>query len=91
VALNDDVERGRRFVGDDEFRRHDRRQRDVLSMIREIQREMGSSFMFVTHDMGVHATVSDSIGIVYDGRLVEEAPTAKLFNMPLHPYTQHLV
>ncbi|MGO8126811.1 ABC transporter ATP-binding protein, partial [Rhizobium ruizarguesonis] len=61
------------------------------SMIREIQREMGSSFLFVTNDMGVHATVSDSIGIVYAGRLVEEAPTAKLFSMPLNPYTQHLV
>ncbi|MBX4997054.1 ABC transporter ATP-binding protein [Rhizobium lentis] len=66
-------------------------QRDVLSMIRDIQREMGSSFLFVTHDMGVHATVSDRIGIVYAGRLVEEAPTAKLFSAPLHPYTQHLV
>jgi peptide/nickel transport system ATP-binding protein len=59
--------------------------------IREIQREMGSSFLFVTHDMGVHAAVSDRIGIVYAGRLVEEAPTRKLFHLPLHPYTQHLV
>ena len=66
-------------------------QRDVLQMIREIQREMGSSFLFVTHDMGVHAAVSDRIGIVYAGRLVEEAPTGKLFHLPLHPYTQHLV
>jgi peptide/nickel transport system ATP-binding protein len=66
-------------------------QRDVLTMIREIQREMGSSFLFVTHDMGVHAAVSDRIGIVYAGRLVEEAPTRKLFQRPLHPYTQHLV
>ena len=66
-------------------------QRDVLTMIREIQREMGSSFLFVTHDMGVHAAVSDRIGIVYAGRLVEEAPTRKLFQLPLHPYTQHLV
>ncbi len=66
-------------------------QRDVLTMIREIQRDMGSSFLFVTHDMGVHAAVSDRIGIVYAGRLVEEAPTRKLFHMPLHPYTQHLV
>jgi peptide/nickel transport system ATP-binding protein len=66
-------------------------QRDVLQMIREIQREMGSSFLFVTHDMGVHAAVSDRIGIVYAGRLVEEASTRKLFHMPLHPYTQHLV
>ncbi|ASW08507.1 ABC transporter ATP-binding protein [Rhizobium sp. 11515TR] len=66
-------------------------QRDVLQMIREIQREMGSSFLFVTHDMGVHAAVSDRIGIVYAGRLVEEAPTRKLFHLSLHPYTQHLV
>jgi len=66
-------------------------QRDVLQMIREIQREMGSSFLFVTHDMGVHAAVSDRIGIVYAGRLVEEAPTRRLFHLPLHPYTQHLV
>jgi peptide/nickel transport system ATP-binding protein len=66
-------------------------QRDVLNMIRDIQREMGSSFLFVTHDMGVHATVSDRIGIVYAGRLVEEAPTARLFERPLHPYSQHLV
>ncbi|QND45269.1 ABC transporter ATP-binding protein (plasmid) [Rhizobium lusitanum] len=66
-------------------------QRDVLTMIREIQRDMGSSFLFVTHDMGVHAAVSDRIGIVYAGRLVEEAPTRKLFHLPLHPYTQHLV
>jgi peptide/nickel transport system ATP-binding protein len=66
-------------------------QRDVLTMIREIQQEMGSSFLFVTHDMGVHATVSDRVGIVYAGRLVEEAPTRKLFQLPLHPYTQHLV
>ncbi|HEY0123543.1 MAG TPA: ABC transporter ATP-binding protein [Rhizobium sp.] len=66
-------------------------QRDVLTMIREIQRDMGSSFLFVTHDMGVHAAVSDRIGIVYAGRLVEEAPTRSLFHLPLHPYTQHLV
>ena len=66
-------------------------QRDVLSMIRDIQREMGTSFLFVTHDMSVHATVSDRIGIVYAGRLVEEAPTRKLFHMPLHPYSQHLI
>ncbi|MGO7223755.1 ABC transporter ATP-binding protein, partial [Rhizobium ruizarguesonis] len=56
-----------------------------------IQREMGSSFLFVTQYMGVHATVSDRNGIVYAGRLGEEAPTAKLFSMPQHPNTQHLV
>jgi len=66
-------------------------QRDVLTMLRDIQRRLGSSFLFVTHDMSVHATVSDRVGIVYAGRLVEEAETPTLFRGALHPYTQHLV
>ena len=48
-------------------------------MIRGIQREIGSSVLFVTHDMGVHAHVTDRLGIMYAGRLVEEAATAEIF------------
>jgi peptide/nickel transport system ATP-binding protein len=66
-------------------------QKGVLGMIREIQREMGSSILFVTHDMAVHASMTDRLGIMYAGRLVEEAPTAELFANPLHPYTAHLI
>jgi peptide/nickel transport system ATP-binding protein len=66
-------------------------QKDVLGMIRGIQREMGSSVLFVTHDMGVHAHLTDRLGIMYAGRLVEEAPTDELFARPLHPYTAHLI
>jgi peptide/nickel transport system ATP-binding protein len=66
-------------------------QKDVLGMIRQIQREMGSSVLLVTHDMGVHAALTDRLGIMYAGRLVEEAPTRKLFAAPMHPYTQHLI
>jgi peptide/nickel transport system ATP-binding protein len=66
-------------------------QKDVLGMIRGIQREMGSSVLFVTHDMGVHAHLTDRLGIMYAGRLVEEAPTRTLFATPLHPYTRHLI
>jgi peptide/nickel transport system ATP-binding protein len=66
-------------------------QKDVLGMIRQIQREMGSSVMFVTHDMGVHAYLTDRLGIMYAGRLVEEAPTPTLFATPRHPYTAHLI
>ena len=50
-------------------------QKDVLAMIREAQREIGSSMIFVTHDLTVHANISDRLGIMYAGRLVEEAPT----------------
>jgi peptide/nickel transport system ATP-binding protein len=66
-------------------------QKDVLGMIRGIQREIGSSVLFVTHDMGVHAHLTDRLGIMYAGRLVEEAATAMIFRNPRHPYTKHLI
>jgi len=66
-------------------------QKQVLGMIRSIQRETGSSVLFVTHDMGVHAHVTDRLAIMYAGRLVEEAATADIFGSPLHPYTRHLI
>jgi peptide/nickel transport system ATP-binding protein len=66
-------------------------QKEVLSLIREIQKEMGSSVVFVTHDMSVHANMADRVGIIYAGRLVEEGPTRQMFFAPRHPYTAHLV
>lgn len=66
-------------------------QKDVLALIRNLQKEMGSSVIFVTHDMSVHANMADRVGIIYAGRLVEEAPTRQLFTAPRHPYTAHLV
>lgn len=66
-------------------------QKEVLSMIRSIQQEMGASVVFVTHDMSVHANMADRIGIFYAGRLVEEGPTRDIFAAPKHPYTAHLV
>jgi oligopeptide/dipeptide ABC transporter ATP-binding protein len=66
-------------------------QKDVLAMIREIQRELGSSILFVTHDMAVHANLADRLGIMYAGRLVEEGRTADIFRAPRHPYTAHLI
>lgn len=66
-------------------------QKEVLSLIRDIQKEMNSSVVFVTHDMSVHANVTDRVGIIYAGRLVEEGPTRQMFFTPKHPYTAHLV
>jgi peptide/nickel transport system ATP-binding protein len=66
-------------------------QKGVLAMIHEIQRELGSSILFVTHDMSVHANLADRLGIMYAGRLVEEAATPEIFQKPLHPYTKHLI
>jgi peptide/nickel transport system ATP-binding protein len=66
-------------------------QKSVLQMIRDIQREMGSSILLVTHDLGVHAYMTDRLAIMYGGRLVEEARTPELFSSARHPYTKHLI
>ncbi len=66
-------------------------QRDVLRLLKEVQTRIGSSIVFVTHDMSVHAAITDRLGIIYAGRLVEEGPTAELFSAPQHPYTAHLI
>jgi peptide/nickel transport system ATP-binding protein len=66
-------------------------QRDVLAMILEAQQQFGSSMIFVTHDLTVHANIANRLGIMYAGRLVEEGPTAEIFHSPLHPYTAHLI
>jgi peptide/nickel transport system ATP-binding protein len=66
-------------------------QQDVLALIKDVQREIGASIVFVTHDMSVHAAIADRIGIVYAGRLVEEGPTKDVFARPQHPYTAHLI
>ncbi len=66
-------------------------QKDVLGLIKNLQVTMGSSIVFVTHDMSVHANIADRIGIIYAGRLVEEGPTRQIFTAPKHPYTAHLV
>jgi peptide/nickel transport system ATP-binding protein len=66
-------------------------QKDVLGMLREVQREIRSSMILVTHDIGVHANVTDRMGIMYAGRLVEEGRTVEVIHNPRHPYTAHLV
>ena len=66
-------------------------QKSVLALLREVQQEIGASLLLVTHDLTVHATLCDRLGIMYAGRLVEEGPTRQLFEAPRHPYTRHLV
>jgi peptide/nickel transport system ATP-binding protein len=66
-------------------------QKQVLGMLRDVQREIRSSMILVTHDIGVHANVTDRLGIMYAGRLVEEGRTVDVIRHPRHPYTSHLV
>lgn len=66
-------------------------QRGVVQLLVDIQQKLGNTIVLVTHDMGVHANVADRIGIMYAGKMVEEAPTATIYGEPLHPYTQYLI
>lgn len=66
-------------------------QRGVVQLLRQIQEKLQNTIVLVTHDMGVHANAADRIGIMYAGKMVEEAPTGTIFGDPLHPYTQYLI
>lgn len=66
-------------------------QRGVVQLLGDIQEKLGNTIILVTHDMGVHANLADRIGIMYAGKIVEEAPTELIFGEPLHPYTQYLI
>lgn len=66
-------------------------QKGVLAMIRSVQREIGASVLFVTHDLAVHANLCDRIGVMHRGRLVEQGPTGEVFRRPQHDYTRHLI
>ncbi|WP_045392138.1 ABC transporter ATP-binding protein [Falsirhodobacter sp. alg1] len=63
----------------------------ILLLLRELQREMGMSVVFVTHDIGVAAEVADRIGVMYAGRFAELAPTRAAILTPRHPYTRGLL
>lgn len=65
-------------------------QSQVLNMLKELQQQMGLTLLFITHDISVVRYISDRIGIMYLGKIVEEAHTDDLFARPLHPYTQAL-
>ena len=66
-------------------------QRGVIQMLKEIQQRLKNTIILVTHDMGVHANVANRIGIMYAGKIVEEATTLQIFETPKHPYTQFLI
>jgi len=66
-------------------------QRGVVQLLKDIQARLKNTIVLVTHDMGVHANIADRIGIMYAGKMVEEATTEMIFEDPQHPYTQYLI
>jgi len=66
-------------------------QKQILRLIAQLQKEHGTAILFVTHDLGVVAKVSQKVSVLYAGKVVEEADTAALFADPQHPYTRALM
>ena len=66
-------------------------QAQILNLMKTIQRDMGITYMFITHDLAVVNHFSDAIAVMYLGRVVERAPSVALFEKPLHPYTEALL
>ncbi len=66
-------------------------QAQVLGLIRRLRDDVGSSFLLITHDLGVAAEIADRIAVMYAGRIVEIAPARELLASPVHPYTRGLL
>lgn len=66
-------------------------QAQILDILKRLQKERNMAMMFITHDMGVIAEMSDRVIVMYAGNIVEEAPVKQFFKDPLHPYTRGLL
>jgi len=66
-------------------------QAQILNLMKELQTELGLTYMFITHDLSVVYHFSDDIAVMYLGQLIEKAPSDKLFDHPIHPYTKALL
>jgi len=66
-------------------------QAQVLNIMKELQRQQGLTYLFISHNLAVVRHVSDQVGVMYLGRLVELAPKHTLFDSPRHPYTRMLL
>tara|TARA_B100000959_G_C14988133_1_gene626544 strand:- start:1548 stop:2504 length:957 start_codon:yes stop_codon:yes gene_type:complete len=63
----------------------------VINLLQDLQDEMGLSILFISHELNVLRSLADKITVMYRGRIVEEAPTEKIFLKPTHPYTKSLL
>ena len=63
----------------------------ILNLMNKFQAEQGTTYMFIAHDLSIVRYISDRIGVIYKGKIVEIASSEELFDYPLHPYTRSLI
>ena len=63
----------------------------VLNLLKKFQKEQGTTYLFIAHDLSIVRFISDRIGIIYKGEIVEVAEAEELFEFPMHPYTRSLI
>jgi peptide/nickel transport system ATP-binding protein len=66
-------------------------QHQILRLIRDLQRNTGTSVLFITHDLGVVAKVCDAVSVIYAGRILEAGPVGRIFSSQHHAYTEALM
>lgn len=66
-------------------------QAQIINLFKHLQEEHGFTFLFIAHDLAIVRYLCDRVGVLYQGRLVELAPTEELYARPLHPYTRALL
>jgi len=66
-------------------------QAQILNLFRKLQDELGLTYLFISHDLGVVEHISNEVAVMYAGRIVEYSSTAEIFSSALHPYTQSLI
>jgi len=66
-------------------------QAQIVNLLIRLQRELSLTYLFIAHDLSMVKYISDRVGVMYLGALVEVAPSSKLYSQPMHPYTQALL